>query len=58
MGPWFTPAAYIADPNDMPIKLWVNGVLKQNSNTGRHGAQHRRADRLSKPRISRCNRAT
>jgi 2-keto-4-pentenoate hydratase/2-oxohepta-3-ene-1,7-dioic acid hydratase in catechol pathway len=35
MGPWFTPAAYIADPNDMPIKLWVNGVLKQNSNTGR-----------------------
>ncbi len=39
MGPWFTPAAYIADPNDMPIKLWVNGVLKQNSNTGRmvHG---------------------
>jgi len=39
MGPWFTPAAYIADPNDMPIKLWVNGVLKQNSNTSRmvHG---------------------
>lgn len=39
MGPWFTPAAYIADPNNMPIKLWVNGVLKQNSNTGRmvHG---------------------
>ena len=39
MGPWFTPAAYIADPNDMAIKLWVNGVLKQDSNTGRmvHG---------------------
>ena len=35
MGPWFTPAAYIPDPNDMAIKLWVNGVLKQNSNTGR-----------------------
>jgi 2-keto-4-pentenoate hydratase/2-oxohepta-3-ene-1,7-dioic acid hydratase in catechol pathway len=35
MGPWLTPAAYIADPNDMAIKLWVNGVLKQNSNTGR-----------------------
>ncbi len=35
MGPWFTPAAYIADPNDMPIKLWLNGVLKQDSNTGR-----------------------
>ena len=39
MGPWFTPAAYIADPNDMDVKLWVNGVLKQNSNTSRlvHG---------------------
>ncbi len=35
MGPWLTPAAYIPDPNDMAIKLWVNGVLKQNSNTGR-----------------------
>jgi 2-keto-4-pentenoate hydratase/2-oxohepta-3-ene-1,7-dioic acid hydratase in catechol pathway len=39
MGPWFTPAAYVPDPNNLPIKLWVNGVLKQNSNTGRmvHG---------------------
>jgi 2-keto-4-pentenoate hydratase/2-oxohepta-3-ene-1,7-dioic acid hydratase in catechol pathway len=39
MGPWFTPAAYVADPNDMVIKLWVNGTLKQNSNTSRlvHG---------------------
>ena len=35
MGPWFTPAAYIRDPNDMAIKLWVNGVLKQNSNTAK-----------------------
>ena len=35
MGPWFTPAAYIRDPNDMAIKLWVNGFLKQNSNTAR-----------------------
>jgi len=35
MGPWFTPAAYVPDPNNMAIKLWVNGVLKQNSNTGR-----------------------
>lgn len=34
MGPWFTPASYIADPNDLSIKLWVNGVLKQDSNTG------------------------
>ncbi|HZD89097.1 MAG TPA: fumarylacetoacetate hydrolase family protein [Pseudolabrys sp.] len=39
MGPWLTPAAYIADPNNLPIKLWVNGVLKQNSNTAKlvHG---------------------
>jgi 2-keto-4-pentenoate hydratase/2-oxohepta-3-ene-1,7-dioic acid hydratase in catechol pathway len=39
MGPWFTPAAYVGDPNNLSIKLWVNGVLKQNSNTGRmvHG---------------------
>lgn len=35
MGPWLTPAAYIPNPSDMAIKLWVNGVLKQNSNTGR-----------------------
>jgi 2-keto-4-pentenoate hydratase/2-oxohepta-3-ene-1,7-dioic acid hydratase in catechol pathway len=35
MGPWLTPASYVADPNDLAIKLWVNGVLKQNSNTGR-----------------------
>jgi 2-keto-4-pentenoate hydratase/2-oxohepta-3-ene-1,7-dioic acid hydratase in catechol pathway len=37
--PWLTPAAYFADPNNLPIKLWVNGVLKQNSNTSRlvHG---------------------
>lgn len=35
MGPWFTPAAYVPDPNDMAIKLWINGTLKQDSNTGR-----------------------
>jgi len=35
MGPWFTPAAYVADPNNLAIKLWVNGVLKQDSNTSR-----------------------
>src|SRR5215831_6230354 len=35
MGPWLTPAAYTPDPTNMPIKLWVNGVLKQNSNTNR-----------------------
>jgi len=35
MGPWLTPAAYIPDPTNLAIKLWVNGVLKQNSNTSR-----------------------
>jgi 2-keto-4-pentenoate hydratase/2-oxohepta-3-ene-1,7-dioic acid hydratase in catechol pathway len=35
MGPWMTPAAYVDDMNDMSIKLWVNGVLKQNSNTSK-----------------------
>ncbi len=39
MGPWFTPAAYAGDPNNLSIKLWVSGVLKQNSNTSKlvHG---------------------
>ncbi|ARP97698.1 fumarylacetoacetate hydrolase family protein [Pseudorhodoplanes sinuspersici] len=35
MGPWLTPAAYVKDPNNLGIKLWVNGVLKQDSNTGK-----------------------
>ena len=35
MGPWITPAAYIADPANISVKLWVNGVLKQDSNTSR-----------------------
>ena len=35
MGPWLTPAAYVKDPNDLSIKLWVNDVLKQDSNTGK-----------------------
>ena len=33
MGPWITPAAFVPDPNDMAVKLWVNGVLKQDSNS-------------------------
>lgn len=35
MGPWLTPAAYVSDPNNLSIKLWVNGVLKQDSNTSK-----------------------
>jgi 2-keto-4-pentenoate hydratase/2-oxohepta-3-ene-1,7-dioic acid hydratase in catechol pathway len=39
MGPWFTPASYVQDPNNLAVKLWVNGVLKQNSSTSKlvHG---------------------
>ena len=33
IGPWIVPAADIPDPQKLDIKLWVNGVLKQNSNT-------------------------
>ncbi len=35
MGPWITPHDAIADPHDLSIKLWVNGVLKQDSNSSR-----------------------
>jgi len=35
MGPWLTPAADVADPDNLAIKLWVNGVLKQDSSTAR-----------------------
>ena len=39
MGPWLTPASCVKDANNLSIKLWVNGVLKQNSNTSKlvHG---------------------
>jgi 2-keto-4-pentenoate hydratase/2-oxohepta-3-ene-1,7-dioic acid hydratase in catechol pathway len=33
LGPWITPAAYISNPGKLAIKLWVNGVLKQDSNS-------------------------
>ena len=34
LGPWIVPASDIKDPQNLSIKLWVNGVLKQDSNTG------------------------
>lgn len=34
LGPWIVPAAYVSNPADLDIKLWVNGALKQDSNTG------------------------
>ena len=33
LGPWIVTADEIDDPHELPIKLWVNGELKQNFNT-------------------------
>lgn len=33
MGPWITPLSAIPDPAAMGIRLWVNGELKQDSNS-------------------------
>jgi 2-keto-4-pentenoate hydratase/2-oxohepta-3-ene-1,7-dioic acid hydratase in catechol pathway len=33
LGPWIVTADEIADPGKLQIRLWVNGVLKQNFNT-------------------------
>jgi 2-keto-4-pentenoate hydratase/2-oxohepta-3-ene-1,7-dioic acid hydratase in catechol pathway len=33
LGPWIVPASDIGDPQRLGLKLWVNGVLKQDSNT-------------------------
>lgn len=34
MGPWITPAAQVTNPQSLGIRLHVNDVLKQDSNTG------------------------
>jgi 2-keto-4-pentenoate hydratase/2-oxohepta-3-ene-1,7-dioic acid hydratase in catechol pathway len=36
VGPFLTPAAFVASPEDLDIKLWLNGELKQDSNTRNH----------------------
>ena len=33
LGPWIVPASDIPDPQNLGVKLWVNDVLKQDSNT-------------------------
>jgi 2-keto-4-pentenoate hydratase/2-oxohepta-3-ene-1,7-dioic acid hydratase in catechol pathway len=33
MGPWIVPIEQIADVNDIPLRLLVNGVVKQDSNS-------------------------
>jgi 2-keto-4-pentenoate hydratase/2-oxohepta-3-ene-1,7-dioic acid hydratase in catechol pathway len=35
IGPWITPASDISDPQKLNLKLWVNGELKQDSNTAK-----------------------
>jgi 2-keto-4-pentenoate hydratase/2-oxohepta-3-ene-1,7-dioic acid hydratase in catechol pathway len=33
LGPWIVPAGDIPDPQNLGLKLWVNDVVKQDSNT-------------------------
>jgi 2-keto-4-pentenoate hydratase/2-oxohepta-3-ene-1,7-dioic acid hydratase in catechol pathway len=33
LGPWLVPASEVADPQDLALKTWVNGELKQDSST-------------------------
>ncbi|MGY6018088.1 fumarylacetoacetate hydrolase family protein [Streptomyces spinosirectus] len=33
LGPWLVTADEVADPQNLPLKLWVNGELKQNGTT-------------------------
>ena len=35
LGPWIVPAQDIPDPQNLAIKLWVNGAIKQDSNTSK-----------------------
>jgi 2-keto-4-pentenoate hydratase/2-oxohepta-3-ene-1,7-dioic acid hydratase in catechol pathway len=34
LGPWIVPSRDIPDPQKLGLKLWVNDVIKQDSNTG------------------------
>ncbi|WP_366931142.1 fumarylacetoacetate hydrolase family protein [Polaromonas sp.] len=36
VGPYLTPAEFVTSPESLGIKLWVNDVLKQDSNTSNH----------------------
>jgi 2-keto-4-pentenoate hydratase/2-oxohepta-3-ene-1,7-dioic acid hydratase in catechol pathway len=35
IGPWITPASDIGNPQQLGMKLWVNGELKQDSNSAK-----------------------
>lgn len=36
LGPYLTPAEFVPDPENLDIKLWLNGSLMQDSNTSNH----------------------
>ncbi|KAB0488400.1 MULTISPECIES: fumarylacetoacetate hydrolase family protein [Pseudomonas] len=36
LGPYLTPAQFVADPENLDIKLWRNGTIEQDSNTSNH----------------------
>ncbi|MES2534486.1 MAG: fumarylacetoacetate hydrolase family protein [Pseudomonadota bacterium] len=36
LGPFLTPAEFVGSPEELDIKLWLNGELKQDSNTSNH----------------------
>jgi 2-keto-4-pentenoate hydratase/2-oxohepta-3-ene-1,7-dioic acid hydratase in catechol pathway len=36
LGPVFTPAQFVSSPEDLAIRLWLNGELRQDSNTRNH----------------------
>ncbi len=36
LGPFITPAEFVPTPENLDIKLWLNGQLKQDSNTSNH----------------------
>ena len=33
MGPYITPAEFVPPPESIPLKLWINGQIKQDSNS-------------------------
>ncbi|MFD7597131.1 fumarylacetoacetate hydrolase family protein [Kitasatospora sp. NPDC059812] len=35
LGPWLVTADEVADPQQLPLRLWVNGGLRQDGNTGK-----------------------
>jgi 2-keto-4-pentenoate hydratase/2-oxohepta-3-ene-1,7-dioic acid hydratase in catechol pathway len=36
LGPYLTPAEFVPDPENLGIRMWLNGALVQDSNTNNH----------------------